>query len=183
MKFQSSIRHNLSLGYFFKNTARGGNERGKGGYWELALDSRKSYKKRHKKAKKTAENENSTNGQPPVGRTFLRRMKIRSQPKTCSRAATTSEKRNGTAGNSHSIANEVAPAEADQESLATMKIAKDTTSLLSVSSEDVSLNSKVSSCRKPLRLSLNLNFEKITVDIYNLSWTDFCRKRSASACG
>ncbi|XP_059622883.1 forkhead box protein I1-B [Phlebotomus argentipes] len=120
--WQSSIRHNLSLGYFFKNTARGGNERGKGGYWELALDSRKSYKKRHKKAKK-AENENA-NGQPPGGRTFLRRVKMKSQPKTRVQAAKAAAPGNSAAG---------------QEP----KIAKDTPSLVSVCPEDVSLNSKI----------------------------------------
>lgn len=50
--WQSSIRHNLSLGFFFKNTARGDNERGKGGYWELALDSRKTEWKRNRKSRK-----------------------------------------------------------------------------------------------------------------------------------
>lgn len=51
--WQSSIRHNLSLGFFFKNTARGDNERGKGGYWELALDSRKTEWKRNRKSRKS----------------------------------------------------------------------------------------------------------------------------------
>lgn len=50
--WQSSIRHNLSLGFFFKNTARGDNERGKGGYWELALDSRKTQWKRNRKSRR-----------------------------------------------------------------------------------------------------------------------------------
>ncbi|GAB0086951.1 hypothetical protein DMENIID0001_011820 [Sergentomyia squamirostris] len=144
--WQSSIRHNLSLGYFFKNTARGGNERGKGGYWELAVDSRKSYKKRHKKAKKVADNENSSNGKAPVARTHSRRVKMRNQTKmTAANNLQTSEKTvNGIAGNSHAITIEFTTADFDQESDATTNIAKDTTSsLLSVSSEDVSLNSKI----------------------------------------
>uniref|UniRef100_A0A1B0GIK9 Fork-head domain-containing protein n=1 Tax=Lutzomyia longipalpis TaxID=7200 RepID=A0A1B0GIK9_LUTLO len=133
--WQSSIRHNLSLGYFFKNTARGGNERGKGGYWELALDSRKSYKKRHKRAKKAAENENSATVKPP-GRSFLRRVKMKTAPK--GRCAT-NEKTNGIPGSSSAAVPEIA----GQEALATTNVAKDTPSLLLVSTDDVTLNSKI----------------------------------------
>lgn len=91
--WQSSIRHNLSLGFFFKNTARGDNERGKGGYWELALDSRKTEWKRNRKSRKnrhqissaisdrrTSKYSSSLSSLVAKNKRTLKRLKLTAQP-------------------------------------------------------------------------------------------------------